>query len=149
GNGTVEVILAPEVFLRVGKESSLRMTSLNPINIGVEVRQGQVIIEVGERRKANAIRVLEHDATAKLLKKGLYECDGGQGQFLVFKGEVVVQHGNKSVVATSGHGVTLSFSGELSASKFNRKVFECSDLHRFSSMRAKYLAEVNASQWES
>jgi hypothetical protein len=149
GNGTVEVILAPEVFMRVGKDSSLRMTSLNPINVGVEVRQGQAIIEVVERRKANAIRVLEHDATAQLLKKGLYEFDAEQRQFLVFKGEVVVQQGNESVVATSGRRVTRSFSGELRASKFNKKVFERSNLHRFSSMRAKYLAEVNASQWES
>jgi hypothetical protein len=67
----------------------------------------------------------------------------------VFKGEVVVQQGNNSVVARSGRRVTRSFSGELTASKFNKKVFERSDLHRFSSMRAKYLAAVNASQWES
>jgi len=135
--------------MRVGKDSSLRMTLLSPINVGVEVRQGQAIIEVGERRKANAIRVVEHDATARLLKKGLYEFDAEQRQFLVFKGEVVVQRGNKSVVATSGRHVTRSFSGELSVSKFDKKVFERSDLHRFSSMRAKYLAEVNASRWES
>jgi hypothetical protein len=149
GNGAVEIILAPGVFLRVGRESSLRMTSLNPINLGVEVRQGHAIIEVGERRKANAIRVLEHDATAQLLKKGLYEFDAELRQFLVFKGEVVVQQGNTSVVATSGRRVTRNFSGEMIASKFNKRVFERSDLHRFSSMRAKYLAEVNASLWES
>jgi hypothetical protein len=148
GNGAVEVILAPEVFLRVGKESSVRMTSLNPTNVGIELRQGQAIIEISDRRKANAIRVLEHEATAQLLKKGLYEFDAEQQQFLVFKGEVVVHQGNKSVVATSGRRVTRSFSGELSASKFNKKVFERSDLHRFSSMRAKYLAEVNAYRWE-
>src|SRR5215472_14652866 len=70
GDGTVEVILAPEIFMRVGKDSSLRMTSLNPINVGVEVTEGQAIIEVGEWRKANVIRVLERDATARLLKKG-------------------------------------------------------------------------------
>jgi len=71
GNGAVEVILAPEVFMRVGKDRSLRMTSLNPINVGVEVRQGQAIVEVGERRKANAIRVsrTRRDCTAS--QKGL------------------------------------------------------------------------------
>jgi hypothetical protein len=149
GKGTVEVILAPEVFVRVGKDSSLTITSLNPTNIGVEERQGQAIIEVGERRKANAIRVLEDNATAQLLKKGLYEFDAEQRQFLVFRGKVVVQQANKSVIATSGRRVTRSSSGELSASEFNRKVFKRSDLSRFSNMRAKYLAELNASQWES
>jgi hypothetical protein len=124
------------------------MATLNPINLGVEVRRGQAIIEVGARRKATAIRVLEHDVTAQLLKKGLYEFDAAQRQVLVFKGEVVVQQGNKSVVATRGYRVIQSASGELSASKFNKKVFERSELHGFSSMRAKYLAEVNASQWE-
>jgi hypothetical protein len=149
GNGSVEVILAPEVFLRVGNDSSVRMISLNPGNIGVEVRHGQAIIEVGERRRANAIRVVEDGATAQLLKKGLYEFDAGQGQFIVLKGEVIVQQANQSVVATSGRGVTLSSSGDLGALKFNKSVLERWDLNRFSSMRSRYLAEVNAYQWES
>ena len=149
GDGTVEVILAPDVYMGVAKDSSVRIVSLKPINVGVEVRQGQAMVEVGARRNPVAIRVLEHDATAQLLKKGLYEFDAEQSQFLVFKGEVAVQQGSKRVVAASGRRVTLNFAGELSASKFNKKEFERADLYRFSSMRSNYLAEVNTFQWES
>jgi hypothetical protein len=79
-DGAAEVILAPEVFMRMGKDSSVQMISLNLTNVEVELQQGQAIVQVSELRKANAIRVLEHGATTQLLKKGLYEFDAGQQQ---------------------------------------------------------------------
>ena len=65
GDGTVEVILAADVYMRVAKDSSVRIVSLKPINVGVEVRQGQAMVEVGARRNPVTIRGLEHDATAQ------------------------------------------------------------------------------------
>jgi hypothetical protein len=57
-NGAAEVILAPGGFMRIGKDSSVKMISLNLTNVEVELKQGQAIVQVGELRKANAIRVL-------------------------------------------------------------------------------------------
>jgi hypothetical protein len=107
------------------------------------------MVEVGARRNPVTIRVLEHDATAQPLKKGLYEFDADQSQFLVFKGEVAVQQGSRRVVAASGRSVTLNSAGELSASKFNKREFDRADLYRFSSARSNYLAEINTFPWES
>lgn len=149
-NGAAEVILAPEVFIRMGKDSSVKMLSLNLTNVEVEVKRGQAMVQVGDLRKANAIRVLEHGATTQLLKKGLYEFDGDQYQVLVFKGEATVQEGERHADVKGGRQVALNFAGELRAPKFNKHQCESSDLYRFNSMRSKYLVEANApSCWES
>lgn len=149
-NGAAEVILAPDVFMRMGKDSSVRMVSLNLTKVEVELTQGQAIVQVGELRKANVIRVLEHGATTHLLKKGLYEFDADQNQVRVFEGEAAVQEGEQRVVVKGRRQVALNFAGALSAPKFDRKEFERSDLYRFNSIRSQYLAEANASShWES
>lgn len=70
-NGAAEIILARGAFMRMGKDSSVKMISLNLTNVEVELRQGQAIVQVGELR--NAIRVLEHGVTTQLLKKVLHE----------------------------------------------------------------------------
>ena len=149
-NGAAEVILAPEVLIRMGKYSSVQMLSLNLTNVEVEVKRGQAMVQVGELRKANAIRVLEHGATTQLLKKGLYEFDADQYQVLVFKGEATVQEGERHADVKGGRQVALNFAGELSTPKFNKHQCESSDLYRFNSTRSKYLLEANApSCWES
>jgi hypothetical protein len=149
-DGAAEVILAPEVYMRMGKDSSVQMISLNLTHVEVELKQGQAIVQVGELRKANAIRVLEHGVTTQLLKKGLYEFDADQHQVRVFKGEGAVQEGERQAVVKGGRQVALNFAGELSAPKFNKHQYETSDLYRFNRMRSKYLAEANAPCcWES
>ena len=125
------------------------MISLNLTNVEVELKQGQAIVQIGELRKANAIRVLEHGVTTQLLKKGLYEFDADQHQVRVFKGEAAVQEGERNAVVKGGRQVALNLAGELSAPKFNKHQHESSDLYRFNSMRSKYLAEANAPCWES
>ena len=51
-NGAAEVILAPGGFMWIGKDSSVKMTSLNLTNVEVELKQGQAIVQVRELRKA-------------------------------------------------------------------------------------------------
>ena len=149
-NGAAEVILVPGGFMRTGKDSSVKMISLSQTDVEVELQQGQAIVQVGELRKANAIRVLEHGATTQLLQKGLYVFDADQHQVRVFKGEAGVQEGQRHAVVKSGQQVALKSAGELSAAKFNKHQYESADLYRFNSMRSKYLAEGSArSHWES
>ena len=150
GNGTAEVIVAPGRFVRMGKDSCVKMTSLNLTNVEIELTQGHAIVQVGELPKSNAVRVLEHGATTQLLKKGLYEFDADHHQLRVYKGEARVQEGERHAVVKGGSQVALNFAGELSAPKFNKHQYESADLFRFNSLRSKHLAEANArSCWES
>jgi hypothetical protein len=89
-------MLAPDVFTRMGKDSSVQMISLNLTEVDVELKRVQAMVQVGELRKAKAIGVLEHGATIQLLKKGLYEFDTDQEEVCVFRGEATVQEANST-----------------------------------------------------
>jgi hypothetical protein len=148
GNGAVEIMLASDIFMRVGKNSSANLISLNNSSVEVELLQGQAIVEIGGLPKDGSIHLLEQGLLTQLLKKGLYEFDADRGQFRVFRGEAVVQRSNQGLVVASEHQFALTPADQLSTSRFKKKQFEHADLYRFSRMRSKALAQADARHWE-
>jgi hypothetical protein len=147
-NGVVEVMLAPNIFMRVSKNSSANLISLNTTAVEIELKQGQAIIEIGGSPKDRSVRLLEQGALTQLLRKGLYEFDADRLQFRVFRGEAFVQEGRQRILVASGRQFALTSADQLSISTFNKKEFERAELYRFSSMRSKALAEADARHWE-
>ena len=147
-NGVLEVMLAPNIFMRVAKNSSANLISLNTTAVEIELKQGQAIIEISGSLKGGSVRLLERDVLTQLVRKGLYEFDADRVQFRVFKGAALVQGGSQRVLVASGRQFTLTSTDQLSMSMFNKKEFEHADLYRFSSKRSKALAEADVRRWE-
>jgi len=51
-------------------------------------------------------------------------------------------------VVANGHQFALTHDDQLSTSRFNKNEFEHADIYRFSTMRAKALAQADARRWE-
>ena len=142
GNGKVEILLSPGVFLRAGDNSEIRMVSPGLADLTVEVVHGSVMVEVDKKLKDARVDVLEHGATASILKEGLYRFDSDQGRVETIDGKMsVVENGKAKDV---GKGKEVVLNGEpLKTVGFDRKAED--DLYRWSSVRSGYLAEANQS----
>ena len=142
-NGKAEVLLTPGVFLRVGQNSSAQLVSSSLTNTEAQIDKGHALVEVAEIHKDNLLRIASDGATTQLLKNGLYGFDADNGQVRVFKGEALVQDGDRNVKVKGGHELDLNAGDNLKAHKFNADSYEQSDLYRFSNLRSQYLAEAN------
>jgi FecR protein len=141
-SGKAEVLLTPGVFLRVGDNSSVRMISPSLTRTEVAVDQGQAMVEVSEIYKDNDIRIMQGNASTRILKTGLYAFDANQNEVRVFDGQARVFEGDQETTVKGGHEVALN-APKLKARGFDKSDYEQSDLYRWSSLRSSYLAEAN------
>ena len=141
-NGKVEMLLSPGVFVRTGGNSDVRMVSSGLVDPTLEVVRGSAMVEVDQKLKDAQVTVLEHGATATILKNGLYRFDADQNRAEVVDGKMAVAENGQS--KEFGKGKDVALNGEpLKPVGFDRKAED--DLYKWSSVRSGYLAEANAS----
>jgi uncharacterized membrane protein YgcG len=141
-DGKVEMLLTPGVFVRVGNNGAIRMVSNGLSNPTIEVIGGEVMIEVDRQTTGAKIDVLEHGATASVLKYGLYRFNGDQGRIEVIDGQLQVTENGKTKDIGKGKAALVN-GPRLKTVGFDRNAQD--DLYRWSSVRSAYLAEANAS----
>ena len=115
-------------------------------NTEIALDRGQAMVEVDDIHKDNLIRVQENGSATELLKTGIYGFDANTGTVRVFKGEALVQDGDRDTRVKGGHELMVENqnpTGKLKTLKFDEKAYEQSDLYRFSKLRSQYLAEAN------
>jgi hypothetical protein len=140
GNGKVEMLLSPGVFVREGSNSEIRLISDRLVNPAIEVMRGDAMVEVDQKLKDAQLDVLEHGATASIMKDGLYRFDSDQNRIAVIDGKVRVTENGQS--KEFGRGKEVAVNGEpLKTISFDRKAED--DLYRWSSVRSGYLAQAN------
>lgn len=144
--GRAEVLLTPGVFFRLGDNSAATMVSPNLTDTEIALNQGQAMVEVDDIHKDTLLRVQENGAATQLLKTGIYDFDASSGAVRVFKGEALVQDGDREVKVKGGHEFIVENanpSGKLKTTKFDKQAYEETNLYRFSDLRSKYLADAN------
>src|SRR5262249_33738533 len=104
---------------------------------------GRAMLDVTEIHPENNLRVTEDGVTTQLVKTGLYDFDAAEKQISVFKGKAILFDDDREVKIEGGHQVDLNRPGDLKAEKFDKELYEQSDLYRWSSLRSSYLAEAN------
>jgi dipeptidyl aminopeptidase/acylaminoacyl peptidase len=109
----------------------------------VEVVRGSVMLEVDNKLKEAKVSVLERDASASILKEGLYRFDSDQGRISVFDGKLQVSEDGQSKEFGKGKEIVLNSGSNLKPVSFDRKAKD--DLYVWSDVRSKYLADANAS----
>jgi hypothetical protein len=146
GTGKAEVLLTPGVFFRLGDDSAATLVSPSLTNTEIALAKGHAMVEVDDIHKDNLLRVQQNGATTQLLKTGIYEFDAVNGAVRVYKGEALVQDGDRQANVKGGHQLavaTESATGKLKTTKFDQSEYQETDLYRFSNLRSEYLAEAN------
>ena len=144
--GKAEVLMTPGVFFRLGDDSAATLVSPSLTNTEIALAKGRAMVEVDNLHKDNLLRVQQDGAITQLLKTGIYEFDAGNGAVRVFKGEALVQDGDRQTKVKGGHQLVVtneSPTGKLKTTKFDRSQYEDTELYRFSNLRSEYLAEAN------
>lgn len=143
GQGRVELLLTPGVFLRTRDNSEVRMVSPDLINTQVELMRGSAMLEVTELFKENNLSVLVGGVATRIDKMGLYDFNADQPAVSVLDGEATVSEGDMHVNVKKGHTVLLATGLPFKAQSFNRDAVESDPLYRWSELRSKYEAQAN------
>ena len=141
--GKAEILLTPGVFLREGDNTSVKMMAAGLEDTELNVMQGHAMVEVDQIYPQNDLRIVEGNATARIMKPGLYDFDLQQNQMRVFDGEAMIQDGDKQIKLKSGHELAVAANAPEKAEKFDKKAMNGDDLYRWSSLRSDYEAEAN------
>ena len=142
-NGRAEILLTPGVFLRLGKNSAVRMDSPELTNTRVQLLQGEAMVEADLLHKEDRIIVAENGATTEVEKKGVYGFDADRQDVRVYDGKAVVNEGDQHVDLGKGREGVLT--QPLKSRKFDRDSVEAADpLYNWSKLRSEYLADATA-----
>jgi uncharacterized membrane protein YgcG len=139
-NGRVEMLLSPGVFVRIGNNSAVRLVSNDIVNPTLDVTRGEAMVEVDNKVNDAQLTVLEHGATASILKPGLYQFNMDQNRIAVLDGRLKVTENDKAKEFGKGHELVLN-NPKFKTESFDTKAED--DLYRWSSVRSSYLAEAN------
>jgi FecR protein len=143
GEGKVEVLLNPGIFLRVDSNSAVKMISPSLTPSQVEVVSGRAGVEVDQLLKGNVVQIVNHGVTTQLVKTGYYEFDAENGSVMVFKGRAEVEVANdKWQKVTGGRKLMLGEGPNAKESKFQPNPQE-DTLMNWSRLRSQYLAQAN------
>jgi hypothetical protein len=142
-DGRAELLLTPGVFMRIGKNSAVRMDSPELTNTRVQVLRGEAMVEADVLHKEDHVLVAARGAITELEKKGIYAFDADRQAIHVYDGKATVRSGDESVEVKKGREVALN--QPLKAEKFDRDAAAAADpLYSWSKLRSEYLAEATA-----
>ncbi|MGA7219060.1 MAG: hypothetical protein WBX38_12125 [Candidatus Sulfotelmatobacter sp.] len=141
--GKAEILLTPGVFLREGDNTSVRMDDASLTDTRLTLNQGHAMIEVDQIYPQNDLQIVEGNATARIMKPGLYDFDLQQNEMRVFDGEAMVRIGDKQIKLKGDRELAVAANAPDKPQKFDKKAMAGDDLYRWSSLRSDYVAEAN------
>ncbi|HWE48848.1 MAG TPA: hypothetical protein VG273_03615 [Bryobacteraceae bacterium] len=143
-DGKAEILLSPGVFLRVGRNSEVRMVSQDLVDPRFELVRGEAMVEVDQKLQHGArVDALLRGTDGTILKNGLYRFDSDKGLMEVIDGKLAVMENGQSKKIGKGKEFILNGGPVPQEASFDRKAED--DLYAWSQMRSGYMAEVNAS----
>jgi hypothetical protein len=139
--GCAELLLAPEVYVRMGENASLRMEQNRLSEIRVSFDQGSALIEILQKIRGKPIRVRFSSGLIETGNPGLYRLDAGPRDLRVYGGKAFVEDGRKK--AKIDEGKMVSWSYNLTPKKFD--VEDADPLHKWAAKRSFMLFLANES----
>jgi hypothetical protein len=101
-SGRAEVLLAPNIYLRIGADSSVRMISDDLSDTRVMLLGGSAIVDSTAAESQNTpVTLLYRDSEMKISKPGQYRIDADPPQFRVFQGSAEVTRDGKTAALAS------------------------------------------------
>jgi len=143
-DGKAEILLSPGVFLRVGRNSEIRMVSPEMADPRFELTHGEAMVEVDQKLKDGArVDAIMRGTGGTILKAGLYRFDSDKGLMEVLDGKLAVMENGRSKEIGKGKEFMVSGGPVPQVARFDRKAED--EVYAWSQMRSGYMAEVNAS----
>jgi hypothetical protein len=147
GDGKAEILLTPGVFLRLDKDSSVKMVSPDLTHTEVLLDRGRASVEADQLYPQNTILIDQKGGQTQLLKNGFYEFNADDSTVRTFDGKAAVYPGDNlqskvKPVDVKG-GRQLALNGDMAKPKGFDKNHSEDDLYNWSSLRSNYLGEAN------
>jgi len=108
GRGRVEVLLAPGIIMRLGDESSARITDTRLEDTKVILTKGSAFVEVLELEKDARLRIFMGDTETEFKRNGLYRFDSSPARLRVYGGEAITLLRRAQILAKRGQAVDLT-----------------------------------------
>ncbi len=146
-DGKVEVLLTPGVFLRLDKNSTVKMITPDLTHTEVALERGRAEVEADQLYPQNRILINQKGGQTQILKNGLYEFNADNNTVRTFDGKAAVYPGDnlqsnvKPIDVKGGH--QLALTGEAVKPVGFDKDRSQDDLYRWSSLRSQYLGEAS------
>ena len=140
--GRLELLLTPGSFLRLDRNSTVRLLSSRLTDVRVELISGTAMLEVNETWKGTSIVMLWREYAIPIKRTGLYRFEAAQDSLRVYveKGRMRVP-GRKGALK-GGRYVELAAAGTASAAvKYNRE--ELDEFDRWNRFRSAELATAS------
>ena len=127
--GRVEVLLAPDIVLRLAEGSRVRIDNTDLSDTRITFLEGEALIEVIRLAEANRVQVAVGEIITEPTRPGLYRIGKDQSEtrdprtqnvLRVFGGEALVRSGPRTKEVKRGMAVSLD--DDLVVSRFERKV---------------------------
>jgi len=110
--GRAEVLLTPDVILRVAENTAIRMLSNDLSDTRVELLNGSGILESAESHVDNSVTLIYKNWRVRFRQAGVYRIDSEPPRLRVHRGEAEVSADKGTPVAVKT-GETLPFAGVL------------------------------------
>ena len=146
GQGKAEVLMTPGVFLRVGDNSEVRMIQAGLADTTVEVMKGEAMLEVTQLFKESRLSVLDHGATTRIEKAGLYAFNADSPRVGVVDGKAELSEADKNETLNKGHEALLADGQVLKPRDLEKNALENDPLYRWSAVRSEYESQANVDE---
>jgi hypothetical protein len=142
-DGYVEVLLTPGAFLRIGHNSTVRLTSASLADTRVEFLKGSGMLEVNQLIKGTGLAVNFNSTSMEIDKKGLYTFDGGIPAYQVLDGKATVTEAGKNKTIGKNKQIALVGDGPLKVKGVDKNQIESQPLYVWSKARSGDQAQAN------
>jgi hypothetical protein len=147
--GRAEILLAPEVILRLGEWAALRLVSGHPENTQIELQTGVALVEVVKMPRGNKIQIQCAGTSTEFGGMGVYRFDANSAALRVYGGKAEVS--STGGRAALGRGKAAHLADTPHISKFPTK--DIDPLYRWAAYRSFFLfthnpeAMANQTHW--
>lgn len=106
--GRAEILLAPDAFLWLGRNSAIRMRRNSLADIRIEVLDGSTTVQSTKLSPDNKVTLTIKGFCIRLSANALYRIDARSAQLIVLKGDATVIDGWMSSVVSESQSFALS-----------------------------------------
>jgi hypothetical protein len=111
--GRAEVLLTPDVFIRIGERSTIRMVANNLSDTRVELLAGSAIVDSAEPSSGTAVTLIYRNWNVRFLERGIYRIDSDPPRLWVLQGKAEVSAETNEVALSVGQGMYVPFAPVL------------------------------------
>ena len=130
--GRLEMLLAPDAYLRLAEDGSLQMEQTPLTDIQLAFEGGSALIEVVQRLQAGPIRVHFSTGLVEIREAGLYRFDASSRELRVYGGSALVSDEHRKSKVKRGRKVCMD--GIMASTVFN--VDAADELHKWAAQRS-------------